>query len=156
MTLRQLPRFVGDQTPIFYLSHLRCGVLYINVVDIVKRDNKEGKMKSVLKGAAGALAVMAVALSAKGDVIIHGGCNILVWHPAVGVTSPAPMQLRDKSAEIAMLQNQIWRLRKEPEDARANLRVAIPQGTGWVTANMRVMTLMSEISNCERRIMQLR
>ena len=41
------------------------------MVDIVKRDNKEGKMKSVLKGAAGALAVMSVALSAKGDVIIE-------------------------------------------------------------------------------------
>lgn len=113
-------------------------------------------MKSVLKGVVGALAVMTVALSAKGNVPVQGGRYILVWQPAVGVASPAPITLRDNSAEIAMLQSRLWRLRLDLEDARANLRVAIAQGVGWVTANMRVITIMREISNCERRIMQLR
>ncbi len=79
---------------------------------------------------------------------------------AAAVPSPAlpppAAQKPDHSAEIAMLQSRIWKLRMELEDARGNERAAAVQGTGWVTASMRTMDIMREISECESRIMQLR
>jgi len=69
---------------------------------------------------------------------------------------PSPVQKPDNSAEIAMLQNRIWALRRELEDVKTNTKVAIAQGTGWVSSSMREMDIMREISECERRIMQLR
>ncbi len=76
--------------------------------------------------------------------------------PFPAATGPSPMQKPDNSAEIAMLQNRIWALRSELEDAKANTKVSIAQGTGWVSASMRETDIMREISECERRIMQLR
>ena len=113
-------------------------------------------MKSALNGVAVALTIMAATLPAKGDGSPQGGHYVLVWQPDAGVASPVSIPVRDNSAEIILLQNRLWRLRMELEDARADLKMAIAQGTGWVTANMRVMTIMRAISDCERRLMQLR
>ena len=118
-------------------------------------------MKSMMCGAATMLAAMAITVSANGQALngsvavapIHGcGYVVVQQPPALGSW---PMPQRDNSVEIVSLQNQLWRLRLELEDARANLKVAIAQGTGWVTANMRVMMIMRHISMCERRIMEL-
>nr|MCR4805256.1 ankyrin repeat domain-containing protein [Clostridia bacterium] len=77
------------------------------------------------------------------------------------VAAPLPIPLPvvqkpDNSAEIALLQSRIWKLRMELEEARGNERAAAAQGTGWVTASMRSVDIMREISECERRIMELR
>ena len=62
----------------------------------------------------------------------------------------------DNSVEIAALQHRLLALRMELEDARADRKIATMQGTGWVTASMHEQQIMQEISDCERRIMELR
>lgn len=81
--------------------------------------------------------------------------------PPIPSAPPVPLvlptvQKPDNSAEIAMLQSRIWKLRMELEDARGNERAAIVQGVGSISASMRTMDIMREISECESRIMQLR
>lgn len=69
---------------------------------------------------------------------------------------PSVQTKPDNSVEIAALQHRLLALRMELEDARANRQIATLQGTGWVTASMHEQQIMQEISNCERRIMELR
>ena len=119
-------------------------------------------MKSMMRGAATMLAAMAITVSANGQALngsvavvpIQGGGYVVV-QPPLPMLGTWSMPQRDNSVEIASLQNQLWRLRMELEDARANVKVAIVQGTGWVTANMRVMTIMRHINWCEHHIIAL-
>lgn len=79
------------------------------------------------------------------------------YHPQIsGRTSSGGMPKEDHSAEIAALQHRLLSLRMELEDARANRKIATIQGTGWVSASMYEQRIMREISDCERRIMELR
>ena len=79
------------------------------------------------------------------------------YHPQIsGRTSNGGMPKEDHSAEIAALQHRLLALRMELEDARANRKIATIQGTGWVSASMNEQQIMREISDCERRIMELR
>ena len=70
--------------------------------------------------------------------------------------TPSTYGREDHSAEIAALQHRLLALRMELEDARANRKIATLQGTGWVSASMNEQQIMREISDCERRIMELR
>ncbi len=76
--------------------------------------------------------------------------------PQLTMTASPHPQKPDNSVEIAALQHRLLALRMELEDARANRKLATVQGTGWVTASMHEQQIMLEISDCERRIMELR
>ena len=79
------------------------------------------------------------------------------YHPQIsGRTGSGGTPKEDHSAEIAALQHRLLALRMELEDARANRKIATIQGTGWVAASMHEQQIMQEISDCERRIMELR
>ena len=111
-------------------------------------------MRSIVCSVATLLVAMPVTISANGCPCASCRCcrPVAKQPPEVGGSLTS---MRDNSAKLFALQSRLWRLRMDLEDARANLNVAIAQRTGWVSANMRVMTIMRHISLCERRIMEL-
>ena len=76
-------------------------------------------------------------------------------YPAVSGSVDA-RSVADRSIERQAIQNQIDALRIELEDAKRNLHNDMVQGTGWVSADAHVQSIMREIQELQGQLMRLR